>query len=161
MRHATTAFVIALGAVLAGCPAATTSPTTTAASSARPDVVGGAPAIKSFTHDPDTIAKDGVVTFKVDASSPLGKPLTYSWHASKGTIEVVNDTSARWKPLKADGTPDAGVATISVSVSDGGGGGNTPTALYNVAADGSASSMGGTAPAYGGGKAASGAAMAE
>ncbi len=147
---------LVIACLLAGCataasPATGGSPSGAAAvgaSTTRFDLPGQAPAIHSFAVTPRQIAKGGTFTLVANVTSPIGKPLSYSWFADKGTLSDAAGTSTvTWRPVDRDGNVQAGTATIGMTVTDGGGA-NTATAVFNVAADGSASSAGGTAMEY-------------
>lgn len=143
----------ALALLTAACAATPSTPENVAAlgqDATTFDSPGTAPLIKSFTYAPDHADKNGTITFTVEATGATGRTLTYKWYASKGQL-TGSDKTATWKPLKADGTVDAGLATIAVTVSDGGGA-NTPTALLKIADDGTVTAAGGTSAAYTPGK---------
>lgn len=77
------------------------------------------PRISNFEYYPKTTAKkDDVITFTVTASNKNNDPLQYNWKCSKGTLLSNSGNTVSWKPEKADGSLETGVATITVTVTD-------------------------------------------
>ena len=78
------------------------------------------PRIRSLDYYPKTTArKDDVITFSVDASDQKSNALQYNWKCSKGTLLSNSGNSVSWKPIRGDSTLETGVATITVTVSNG------------------------------------------
>jgi hypothetical protein len=78
------------------------------------------PVLEELRTSPKTLTKDQAMTLTVSASDRDGKPLTYTWSASAGTLSGTSGTSVTWKPTKADGTLEApGLAKVSVVISNG------------------------------------------
>lgn len=97
-----------------------------------------APIIAAFDYSPkSSISKDDFITFTVVASDPDGKPLQYVWTSTKGTLTSNTGSTVSWRPMKADGTLEAGLSNVTLIVSDGL---MTATASANImiAADGKA-----------------------
>lgn len=77
------------------------------------------PRISNFDYYPKTtVRKDDVITFTVTASNKQNDPLQFNWKCSKGTLLSNSGNTVSWKPEKADGSLETGVATITVTVSD-------------------------------------------
>lgn len=77
------------------------------------------PRIRSFDYYPKTtVRKDDIITFTVDAYKSNSEPLQFTWKCSKGTLLSNSGNTVSWKPEKADGSLETGVATITVTVSD-------------------------------------------
>jgi len=91
------------------------------------------PRIQSFDYSPQkTTNADEIITFAVRANNRQGSGLQYQWKASRGTLLSNSGTTVGWKTTGADGKIDAGIATITVTVSDGG---ETVDASANVYID--------------------------
>lgn len=129
-----TAVLLALpGCVLAVAPDAT-GPQTAANN-------GSDPVIQAFDYNPKSGNLNDTYTFTLLAADPHGLPLQYKWSATKGTLSSDTGAAVSWRPIKQDGSPDAGLATITVIVSDGP---NFRTGSLNIqiAANGSATVLG-------------------
>ena len=78
--------------------------------------------------DPCTVAPDGEVRLRAEASDPDGDPLTYAWSAPLGNFrEAADGASARWRA-----PADTGTVVIRVRVSDGRGGTASATVTVRV-----------------------------
>lgn len=79
------------------------------------------PTILSFDYSPKTtVSRNDVITFTVRAESRYeNEYLQYSWKTSKGTLLSNSGTTVSWKPERQDGVLESGIATITVTVSDG------------------------------------------
>ncbi|MBC7475677.1 MAG: hypothetical protein H7263_15435 [Candidatus Sericytochromatia bacterium] len=78
------------------------------------------PRIRSLDYSPKTTArKDDVITFSVDASDQKSNALQYNWKSSKGTLLSNSGNTVSWKPLRGDSSLESGLATITVTVSNG------------------------------------------
>jgi hypothetical protein len=84
---------------------ATTNVTVTASASAPPTI--------SCLANPSTVTPGGSVAITAVASSPEGRPLTYSWSASSGTISGIGNTAT----LNTTGAV-AGTITVTCKVAD-------------------------------------------
>lgn len=96
------------------------------------------PIIAAFDYSPkSSISKDDFITFTVVANDPEGKALQYIWTCTKGTLTSNSGSTMAWRPMKADGTLEAGLSNVTLVVSDGA---MTTTATANImiAADGKA-----------------------
>lgn len=81
---------------------------------------GTPPRINSFDFYPkNTTKKEDIITFTVSAVKKGSEALQYTWKASKGTLLTNSGNTVSWKPERADGSMETGVATITVTVSDG------------------------------------------
>jgi hypothetical protein len=95
-----------------------TGPVVLGGSSAQ--VPGRSPIIQAFDFSPKTgIDKDGTITFTVVANDPGGAPLQYNWTSTKGTMSSNSGQAVSWRPTKADGSFDPGLATVTLIVSNG------------------------------------------
>jgi hypothetical protein len=78
------------------------------------------PIIAAFDYSPkSTLGKDDLVTFTVVATDPGGQPLQYTWTATKGRLTSNTGTATAWAPVRTDGNLDAGLASVTVTVSNG------------------------------------------
>ncbi|MFP5502751.1 MAG: hypothetical protein ACLGIN_09690 [Candidatus Sericytochromatia bacterium] len=115
MRKFLPTLLIAGAVALAGC--VITPVTGTAGSGGRGN---GEPVIQAFTHSPTgQISKDDAIVFNVVAHDPEQQPLSYSWSATRGTLSTTTGQAVSWRPTKADGSFDPGLAQVTVLVSDG------------------------------------------
>jgi hypothetical protein len=98
------AIVLAVCAVT-GCGAAASSSPVQAEESAPPAI--------SCSASQEAVTLGGVVTITAVASSPEGRPLTYSWSASSGTISGSGNTAT----LNTTGAA-TGITTVTCKVAD-------------------------------------------
>jgi hypothetical protein len=91
------------------------------------------PVISAFDYSPKSaIAKSDFVTFTLVANDPEREALQYNWVSTKGQLTANSGSTAAWRPLKADGSLEPGLATVMVVVSDGA---MTTTASVNIMID--------------------------
>lgn len=78
-----------------------------------------APIINSANANPRVIAsaKD-VITFNIDAYSPIGSPLEFTWTATKGFMSTTKGASVQWYPVGSDGSAETGPVVISCIITD-------------------------------------------
>jgi hypothetical protein len=80
---------------------------------------GREPVIHAFDYSPKIIDANSAITFTVVASDPGQRPLQYNWSATKGLLSSTTGQAVSWRPVKADGTLDGGIASVTVIISDG------------------------------------------
>ncbi len=91
------------------------------------------PIISAFDYSPKSaISKSDFVTFTLVANDPEREALQYNWVSTKGMLTANSGSTAAWRPLKADGSFEPGLATVMVVVSDGA---MTSTASVNIMID--------------------------
>jgi hypothetical protein len=100
-------------------PSPSGSPAAAAPSAAPTPANNDAPIVNSANANPRVIgsAKD-VITFNIDAFSPIGSALEYTWTSTKGFMSTNKGASAQWYPIGADGTAEAGPVVISCIITD-------------------------------------------
>jgi photosystem II stability/assembly factor-like uncharacterized protein len=113
--------LVALGFALtatAGCPGKETPTTPPSAGSIQAD--SRAPIINAFDYSPKSgVSKSDFITFTLVAKDPGGQDLQLNWTSTKGRLTTNTGSSVGWQPMKADGSLDTGVATITVIASNG------------------------------------------
>lgn len=78
-----------------------------------------APQIQSANANPRVIASaSDVMTFTINAFSPIGSTLEFTWTSTKGFMSATKGESVQWYPLGADGKPQPGPATITCIITD-------------------------------------------
>lgn len=78
-----------------------------------------APIINSANANPRVIASpQDVITFNIDAYSPIGSPLEFTWTATKGFMSATKGASVQWYPVGSDGKAEAGPVVISCIITD-------------------------------------------
>lgn len=83
-------------------------------------VANRVPIIASFDYSPKSgMTRNDIITFSVVANDPEGKPLQYTWTATKGILSANSGNTVSWRPLKLDGSFESGLSNVSVIVSDG------------------------------------------
>lgn len=93
---------------------------------------GRAPIIQALSHSPATAGKNDTITFTIVASDMENDVLQYNWAATKGLLTSNSGQVVAWKPTKADGSFESGLATVSVIISDGR---STTTGSVNIMID--------------------------
>lgn len=89
------------------------------------------PVIQYLLPNPSNSAKQGeIITLKVSAFDPDQDTLKYLWSATKGTLSANQGEAVSWRPQRSDGSPEKGLATITVIVDDGRGA--TESASVNI-----------------------------
>lgn len=123
VKPAIVSVLIAIAGAAAGCvvtPGGTVTYSSSAGIYGGPAANSGSdPIIDQFTPSVNSVDKDGAMTFTVVAHAPSGRPLQFSWSATKGLLSGNTGRVVSWRPLKVDGTLDSGLATITVLVTDG------------------------------------------
>lgn len=100
--------------MLAPPPGPTAPPAASQPASTRP------PIINALDYTPkSTISKDDLIAFTVVATDPGGEALQYTWTATKGRLTSNSGSAVAWSPVKADGSLEAGVCTVTVTISNG------------------------------------------
>ena len=92
-----------------------------------------APIISVFDYSPKTGAtKSDAITFTVTANDPEMAVLTYTWTSTKGTLSSNTGQSVSWRPTRADGSFEPGLAQVTLIVSDGA---QSTTSTANITID--------------------------
>lgn len=78
-----------------------------------------APQIQSANANPRVIASSNdVITFNINAFSPIGSTLEYTWTATKGFMSATKGESVQWYPVGSDGKPQPGPVVITCIITD-------------------------------------------
>lgn len=123
------ASIILVGlALLAGCefkgaitqpgsqPSA--SPSSSASTAPRP-TNNDAPQVKVANVNPRVIGSaSDRMTFTIEASSPLGDSLEYTWSSTKGFMSATRGETVFWIPTDGSGKPETGPAVITCVITD-------------------------------------------
>lgn len=140
-KFTTLGFAVAAAFILGGCTfTSTVSPNGDQQGNKQQNSGVTNPIIQAITPNPTAIArKDDVMTFTAVVHAPDGSVLDYTWSATKGYLSSTKGQMVSWTPQKADGSLEAGIATIQVLVSNGKGGTAQASVNIQIAQDGSAS----------------------
>lgn len=111
-------------------PAPSPAPTPTPSPASEPGK-NNKPVIQYLLPNPSNSAKQGdIITLKVSAYDPDQDTLKFSWSSTKGTLSANQGETVSWRPQRSDGSPETGLATITVIVDDGRGA--TESASVNI-----------------------------
>lgn len=101
-------------------PSASASASPSAAASAAPAPQNNnAPQIQSANANPRVIASSSdVITFTINAFSPIGSSMEFTWTATKGFMSATKGESVQWYPVGADGKAQPGPAVITCIITD-------------------------------------------
>lgn len=138
-NYAPVGIALAIAALLGGCTF--TSSVTPNQQNDKQQTSGTSnPIIQAIAPNPTAVAsKDSVMTFTATVHSPDGSALDYTWSATKGYLSATKGQMVSWTPQKADGSLEAGIATVQVLVTNAKGGSSQASVNIQIAQDGSAS----------------------
>jgi hypothetical protein len=125
VKPAIVSVLIAIAGAAAGCVVTPGTVTYSGSAGIYPDTTvttntGREPVLHSITPSVTTVDANGQVTFTVVANAPSGRPLQYNWSATSGLLSGTSGQVVSWRPMRnADGSLTAGIATITVILSDG------------------------------------------
>lgn len=78
-----------------------------------------APQIQSANANPRVIGSSSdVMTFTINAFSPVGSTLEFTWTSTKGFMSATKGESVQWYPVGSDGKAQPGPATITCIITD-------------------------------------------
>jgi hypothetical protein len=119
-RRSAILLTIGLTLLISACPGKQENPTVPTTPGSTTPAAERAPIIDAFDYSPKAaIGKSDLLTFTLVAKDPGGKPLQLNWTSTKGQLTSNSGATVAWKPVKADGSLDAGTATIMVVASNG------------------------------------------
>lgn len=100
-------------------PSASSSSASTTPSPAATPSNDNAPQIQSANANPRVIASaSDVITFNINAFSPIGSTLEYTWTSTKGFMSATKGESVQWYPVGSDGKPQPGPVVITCIITD-------------------------------------------
>ncbi|HEY9842641.1 MAG: hypothetical protein ACAI44_03585 [Candidatus Sericytochromatia bacterium] len=78
-----------------------------------------APQIQSANANPRVIGSaQDVMTFTINAFSPVNSTLEFTWTATKGFMSATKGESVQWYPVGSDGKAQPGPAVITCIITD-------------------------------------------
>lgn len=101
-------------------PSASPSGSASTAPTPRPTPASNdAPQIQSANANPRVIGSEkDVMTFTINATSPIGDSLEFTWTSTKGFMSATKGESVQWYPVGSDGKAQPGPAVITCIITD-------------------------------------------